>query len=383
MSIKVFRISTVSQSLRVTLRGQFKYLKGMGYEYTLLCSPDNLIEDVAKAEDAKYLPLNLTRRITPFKDLRALIKLIGYLIKEKPQIVHSHSPKAGLIGMLAAFICRTPRRIHTVAGLPLVEKTGIIKRLLIGCEQITYLCSSVVVFNSVAQAEFVISNGWINKRKVRIIGKGSSNGVDLSYFNVNTLKKENVLSLKSEIGIMETDFVLGYVGRVGKPKGINELVRAFERIEKDYKNVKLLLVGEEEPNDPLDEDVYETIESNKNIIRIDHQKDIRPYILISDVFLLPSYREGFPQIIMQACAMNSCIICTDINGCNEMIEDNHNGLLIAPKSIDAIESAVKKLINNADLRDKFKMNSRKYIEENFDQELFWKRLEALYRSIEN
>lgn len=377
--IKIFRISTVSQSLRVTLRGQFRYIKSRGFDYTLLCSKDELIDNVAIEEQANYLPLNLTREITPFIDLLALLKLARHILKEKPQIVHTHSPKAGLVGMLASWFCGVPKRIHTVAGLPLVEKTGIIKKVLVFCEKVTYMCASTVIFNSSRQAEYVLENKWINPKKLKVIGKGSSNGIDLSYFNVDAIEKSTIEAIERNYNIKDSDFVIGYVGRMAKPKGVNELVRAFQIIKKEFENVKLLLVGEEEPKEPLDPEIYDIIATDEDIVRIDHQKDVRPYILMSDIFLLPSYREGFPQIIMQACAMNRCVVCTDINGCNEMIENNFNGTLIAPKSTNEIVVAIKRLMEDQQLRETFISNSRKYIEDNFDQKEFWEKLITLYK----
>ncbi|WP_159451696.1 glycosyltransferase family 4 protein [Pedobacter africanus] len=375
---KIFRIATSSHSFRATLKGQFKYIKEKGFDYILICTKDDLIDDVAVEEEAKYLPLTLTRKITPLNDLKALFVLIFYILKEKPEIVHTHSPKAGLIGMLAAFICRVPKRIHTVAGLPLVEKTGVVKKILIMCEKITYLCSSVIFFNSRVQADYVLKEGWVSKSKSKVIGEGSSNGIDLSYFDPGALDEQKLAPIKKQYELSDNDFVICYIGRMASAKGINELVKSFVDLEKRYDNLKLILVGEEEPKEPLEPKIYETISNDDNIIRIDHQKDIRPYLSLSDIFILPSYREGFPQVIMQACAMKCCIICTDINGCNEMIKHNFNGLLIAPKSVQEINIAVEKLIDNPDLRSRFKGRARSYIEENFSQQEFWNKLSMFY-----
>lgn len=376
--VKIFRIATVSHSLSILLKGQFLYLKEKGYDFYLICNPDENIVETSKQEGTNFISLRLTRKITPLQDLGCLLRLIFLIIKERPDIVHTHSPKAGLIGMLASYVCRVPLRVHTVAGLPLVERTGLIKELLILLEKLCYKCANKVLFNSAKQAQFVADLNWISKDKIDIIGAGSSNGIDLEYFSSTNELEKAACDVREQLLIKKDDVVLTFIGRMSKSKGINELVAAFNILSNDYSNLKLLLVGADEPIEPLTAETYGLIKSRVDIIRIGHQRDIRPYFLIADIFIFPSYREGFPQVLMQASVMNCCIVATDINGCNEIVHNMENGLLIPVKSIQAIVDACSFLIENSEVREKLTCLGAEKIISKFDQKRFWENLHQFY-----
>lgn len=375
--IKIYRISTVSHSLSILLKKQFGYLQTKGYDYTLLCSPDERIYNTVIEEKVKFLPLFISRSISPIKDIFELFRLIRYIKKDKPDIIHSHSPKGGLLGMLAGYLTRVDLRIHTVAGLPLVEAKGVYKHLLIFLEKLIYSCAHLVVFNSPKQASFAIKNGWIKSDKVRIIGKGSSNGIDLKYFNPSKEIADDVEKIKGELNLYGK-FIFSFVGRIAKSKGIEELIEAFEILQKNHSDLALVLVGMKDDADPINKKFWDLISANKNIHWVDHKNDVRPYFQMCDIFVFPSYREGFPQVLMQACAMKCSIITTDINGANEIIDDRDTGLLISTKSVNEIIIASEELINDKDLRFNLSRKSRKSIEDGFDQIMFWESLNKLY-----
>lgn len=186
-----------------------------------------------------------------------------------------------------------------------------------------------------------------------------------------------------QLSIVQEDFVFVYVGRLVADKGINELVSAFNSISKTYNKIKLLLVGPLETElDPLNNQTILIIESNKNIITVGWQSDVRPYLAISNALVFPSYREGFPNVVMQACAMELACIVTDINGCNEIITNNKNGLVIQPKSIEALLYAMQFFIDNPVKTSEFASVARSNILENYKREVIWNELLNLYKSLE-
>lgn len=375
---KILRITTVSHSLDLLLKGQLKYVGENGFDVHIACSEDESVYNIEKRENVKYHKLKLTRTLNPFRDLISLFQAILLIKKIKPEIVHSHSPKAGIIGMLAASFCNVPTKIHTVAGLPLTEAEGLKKMLLIQVERITYYCADIVLSNSIKQKEY-ITKYIFNGEKVQVLGKGSSNGIDLSYFNEEAVDKVLIRKVKEDYGIDSNTKVLCFVGRLTNYKGVNELVKAFGKIEKQYDNIKLLLVGPYERLNPLGKNILKEINCNKNIITTGHVNDIRPYLKVSDIFVFPSHREGFPQSLMQAAAMNLACIATNINGCNEILTDKISGLLFESKNEKSLLDTINKLIQDDNLRKFLAKNARKKMELFFEQKSFWDLLLNIYR----
>lgn len=335
---KIIRITTLPGSLGGLLKGQLKSMS-KHYEIIGIASPgdgsslgDYPLERVGNQEGIRVLPVPMTRKITPFKDLRAAWKLYRIFKKEKPLIVHTHTPKAGTLGMFAAFLAGVPHRLHTIAGMPLMEATGAKRFLLDMVEKATYACATKIYPNSFGLNEFILKNGYTHKKKLKVIGNGSSNGIDTDHFDPSQISFAQKVELKISLGILPEDFVFIFVGRLVKDKGINELVAAFERLNSSFTNTKLLLVGfYEEHLDPLLPKTIECIKTNPDILMVGTQKDVRPYYAISNVLAFPSYREGFPNVVMEAGAMGLPSIVTNINGCNEIIVQGENGCLIPPK----------------------------------------------------
>ncbi|HEV7380780.1 MAG TPA: glycosyltransferase family 4 protein [Dyadobacter sp.] len=380
-NVTLLRISTETYSLRILLRNQLAYMGSKGINVVMASYPDQHVKELEQQEKASFYPLPLTRELTPFADAIALFHTVRLIRKIKPDIVHTHSPKAGIIGMLAAAICRVPVKIHTVAGLPLMEVTGPKRWLLNFVEKVVYGCADWVLPNSNQLRDFIIDSKLItDQRKITVIGKGSSNGVDMNYFTVTDELKQEIDSFKQEKGITQEHTVLGFVGRLAFYKGINELIGAFEKIQAQKSNLKLLLIGAYEDLNPLEETTLEKIRTNPDIIAVGHQKDIRKFLAAIDIFVFPSYREGFPQALMQASAIGLPSIATNINGCNEIIEDNQTGILIEPKNEGAIVEACVKLLNDADLRVEMGRKARKNISENYEQRKLWNNIYDFYQS---
>jgi glycosyltransferase involved in cell wall biosynthesis len=378
---KLFRITTVPQSLEILLKGQLRFMSKY-YDITAISSDKERLEKVGTNEGVKTCSIELTRQITPFKDLKALFQLYGYLRKEKPYIVHTHTPKAGLIGMLAAYLAKVPNRLHTVAGLPLMETSGLKRKILNFTERLTYRCATQVYPNSKGLKEFIEKNKFCSENKLKIIADGSSNGIDTRHFSPVHVSSEERKKLREEFHIQADDITFCFVGRLVKDKGINELVQAFVEINNQYPQTKLLLVGPfERELDPLLPETETEIQNNPHIISTGFQSDVRPYLAISNIFVFPSYREGFPNVVMQAGAMELPCIVTDINGCNEIIEDGANGLIIPPKNEKALQEKMELLLNDSDLRANLKNNARERITSRYEQRMVWEKLLEEYKSL--
>ena len=378
---KLIRITTVPGSLRSLLKGQLNYMSKY-FDVIGISSEGEAIEDVIKNEEVKLIPLEMTRTISPVKDLKSVIKLYFILKKEKPLIVHSHTPKAGIVGMLASKLAGVPIRLHTVAGLPLLVVNGNKRKILDFVEKLTYWCATNVYPNSFGLYNIILENKYTEKNKLKVLAKGSSNGIDTTFFNPNTISNEQKVALKKELKISEKDFVFVFVGRIVKDKGINELITAFKKINSIYHNTKLLLVGYFESNlDPISVESEKEIEINSSILSVGYQKDVRPYFAISNVLTFPSYREGFPNVVMQSCAMELTTIATDINGCNEIIENEKNGLIIPVGNAKALFDKMEFLFLNPDKNAIMAKNSRKNITENYEREYVWNEILKEYKTL--
>lgn len=380
--LHIIRITTVPISLEKLLENQLHFISKY-FDVSAISSEKKRLEAFGENQDIKTFHLNLTRQITPIKDIKAVWSLYKFLKQKKPFIVHTHTPKAGIVGMLAAYIARVPHRLHTVAGLPLMETTGIKRKVLNAVEKLTYACATKVYPNSKGLKDFILKENLSKPSKLKIIGNGSSNGIDTTYFDPNRYTETFKNELKLKLGISKTDKVFIFVGRLVSDKGINELVTAFNKLQQNHQNIKLLLVGPLESDlDPLHKQTLYTIKSNQHIISLGFQKDVRPWFAISDMLTFPSYREGFPNVVLQASAMGLPCIVSNINGCNEIIKDNLNGLIIPKKDPDALEDAMKVLVENPILYNKLKENTRKFIQEKYERKVFWEALLYEYKSLD-
>ena len=377
---KLFRVTTVPESLNILLRGQHKFMSTNGFEVIGISSAGNALYEVSQEEEIRVIEINMSRKITPIKDFLSVYNLYKLIKKEKPIIVHSHTPKAGAVAMMAAKIANVPIRLHTVAGLPLMEAKGIKRKLLNFVEKVTYACATKVYPNSKGLYEFIVEEELISSIKMKIIANGSSNGIDTSYFDSERISEKQREEFLTRLIIQKKDFVFIFVGRLVGDKGINELIDAFARFKDS--NVKLLLVGGLESNlDPLKSETIHEIDKNKNIISVGFQKDVRPYFAISHCLVFPSYREGFPNVVLQAGAMGLPSIVSNINGCNEIIQEGINGSIIPSKDRESLYTVMHKIISDEAWRKQLAGNARDIIVSHYEQKLVWDALLIEYKHL--
>lgn len=269
---KLVRITTIPLSIDKLLEGQLSFMN-LHYEVTAVSSEFDYLKRCAKSENVLFYHIEMTRKITPFKDFVALLKLFIFLKKEKPTMVHSHTPKAGMLAMIASKIAGVPIRIHTVGGLPLMESVGFKRKVLEFIEKLTYYCATNIYPNSLGLYDFIIQNKITTSKKLKVIANGSTNGINTTHFSTAQVSEDLQLSLKRDLKIKDADFVFVFVGRIVGDKGINEMVNAFKKIDMENLNLKLLLVGEQENElDPLHENTIKELELNCNIIRLGGRK---------------------------------------------------------------------------------------------------------------
>lgn len=380
---KLIRITTVPLSFRTLLKGQLKYMSENGFNVIAITSGKDL-DDISQAEHIPVYSVDMTRKITPFKDLQSVWKLYSFFKKNKPHIVHTHTPKAGIVGMMAAWLAGVPIRLHTVAGLPLLEAKGTKRKILNLVEKLTYTFSTKVYPNSKGLFDIIIKEKFTNTNKLKVLGNGSSNGINTDYFHPKNISEEIKQELKSKYGILPEHFVFIFIGRIVKDKGINELAAAFQKISEHYPEAKLLIVGDfERELDPVTEETESILHNNPNIILTGFQKDVRPYLCISDALVFPSYREGFPNVVMQAGAMGLPCIVSDINGCNEIISQNDNGTIIPVKNANALYTAMEAYLKNRHAVEMMKNIAREMITSRFEQQVLWQSIREEYVDLLN
>lgn len=377
------RIATLPIALEKLLHGQLEFMS-THYDVIAVASEKEKLTVMGQQRNLETFCVPMTRKITPVQDLMAVIRLYVFLRRRKPLFVHSHTPKAGIVGMLAAKFAGVPNRMHTVAGLPLLEARGIKRKLLDIVEMLTYSCATHVYPNSFGLRDIIIANKYCVPEKLRVLGNGSSNGIDTEFFDPALYSFEENDALRTSLGIQREDFVFVFVGRLVADKGIAELVTAFEALQKEQAHIKMLLVGwYEDDLDPLPTATMNSIRTNSGIITTGFRYDVRPYLAISNALVFPSYREGFPNVVMQAGAMGLPCIVTDINGCNEIIVDGRNGIIIPVKDHEAIRQAMRQLLSNPDIAKQLSSHARPDIVSRYEQALLWQALLAEYKSLES
>jgi glycosyltransferase involved in cell wall biosynthesis len=297
------------------------------------------------------------------------------LKQDRPNVIQSYTPKAGLITMVAARLAQVPVRIHGVVGMPLMETRGLKRQLMKLTERFTYFNATEVTSNSLGLRDFINSN--LSHKIVTVIGEGSINGVDLNHFS----NDHSDTNIRKTLDISPEATVYIFVGRLVPDKGVSELINAFLALAKIYDDVHLWLVGEEEAAlSPLTPDIRMKLNISNRIHKLGWQKDVKPFLAEADVFVLPSYREGLPNSLLEAGAMSLPSIVTNINGCNEVIQQGVNGLLVPAKNEDKLQDAMATLCSHSSERESMGIKARELVQLKFDQRVFLENLISFYQN---
>ena len=340
-------------------------------------SPGEQLDEVSRREGVKAVAVPMERHISPLKDLKSLLGLIRVFRREKPMMVHSITPKAGLLSMMAAWVCRVPVRLHTFTGLVFPTATGLTQKILILTDRLTCACATHIVPEGEGVKNDLI-NYRITKKPLKVLGHGNVRGIDLDHYNPGLPEVQAEASKLRKPGI----FTFIFVGRLVRDKGINELVEAFGQLNKEYPHTRLLLVGRFEPDlDPLKPATLEEIEHNRAIDAVGEQSDVRPWLAASDVFVFPSYREGFPNVVIEAGAMGLPSIVTDINGSREIVIENKNGVIVSPHNSESLKIAMSSFVASQKYTEGLSVDARKLIASRFEQSYVRQCLKDYYKEI--
>lgn len=357
---KIIRAVTVAQSVGF-FTGMIPNLKELGYEVVAVSSDGPELQRVRDA-GARTVSVEMQRHISPLKDLKSLWQMIRVFRREKPQIVHSMTPKAGLICMMAGKLTGVPVRVHMFTGLVFPTSTGLKRRILMFTDWLTCACATHVLPEGEGVKRDLLENG-ITRKPIKVLGYGNCRGIDLERFD----RTPEVMTAAEKLRHPDK-FTFITIGRLVGDKGINELVEAFCRLNQELPNTRLVLVGPYEPElDPIKPETIHEIETNPAIEAVGNQKDVRPWLAASDCHILASYREGFPNVVIEAGAMGLPQIVTDINGANEIIMEGKNGTIVPSKDADAIYHAMRRMTTDAPWRTTLAANARGMIASRYEQ----------------
>lgn len=353
--LKIIRATTVPTSLNTFCKGLLRELAEEGYEVVAVSSPGQQLQEIAVRERCRVVAVPMGRHISPLRDLRSLGQMWAVFRKEKPHMVHSMTPKAGLICMMAAWLARVPVRVHTFTGLVFPTATGLTKRILMLTDWLTCACATHVIPEGEGVKNDLLGHG-ITRKPLQVLGHGNVRGIDLNYYQSQNHEKEKGC------------FRFVFVGRIVRDKGMNELIEAFSRLHRECPATKLLLVGSrEERLDPVSPDTWAEVEANEAIDAVGSQDDVRPFYESANALVLPSYREGFPNVVIEAGAMGLPSIVTDINGSREIIIEGENGTIIPPRDADALYQAMRRFVERPDEMRHMAANARQLVASRFEQ----------------
>lgn len=386
--IKLLRISTIPASLNTFCKGLLKELSQEGYEVVAVSSPGEALSELGEREGVRAIEVSMERHISISKDLKSLWQMWRVMRREKPDMVHSMTPKAGLVSMVAAKMAGVPIRIHTFTGLVFPTSTGLKRRILMFTDWLTCACATHVIPEGEGVKADLLNNK-ITKKDIQVLGYGNIRGIDLEHFKPlsptdSTDNAENIKVSAQSAKSVGAAFTFVFVGRLVGDKGINELVTAFSRLNNEHPATRLVLVGpEEEKLDPIKPEIAAEIKRNPAIDAVGRQNDVRPFYSAADALVFPSYREGFPNVVIEAGAMGLPSIVTDINGSREIIIEGENGTIIPSKDAEALYQAMKRFVENPDEVKRMAANARPLIASRYEQSYVRQCLKDFYKECIN
>ena len=381
MSIHVMHVTTVPQTLHF-FRGQVGYLKRRGFEVTVVSSPGPALDRFARLERVRALAVPMSRRITPLADLMSLWRLVRVLLHHKPDIVHSHTPKAALLGTIAARL--TGRRaVLSIFGLPQVTRGRVARLVLNRKTRLECALAHRVWCDSFSNRDVLITQKLCRADKIVVLGHGSVGGVDaVGIFNAARFSAEHRKVSKRTWRIPIDAPVIGYVGRIVRDKGINELGRAWKALRARYPDLHLLIVGDPEPTDPIEPEIDSMLRADPRVHLTGHQDEVAPLFALMDLYVMPSHREGFGVSNLEAAALAVPVVATRIPGCVDSVADGVTGTLVPPRDATALVAAMIGYLDDPALRRRHGEAGRKRVLAEFVPQRIWSELADLYHSVQ-
>jgi glycosyltransferase involved in cell wall biosynthesis len=360
------------------MRGQGTFMKERGFDVFALSSPGEELTSFGERERVPVHAVEMKRQITPLRDLLALLQIVRYLLKIRPHIVHAHTPKGGLLGTIAAWLGRVPVRIYHIRGLPFTSASGLQARLLRCTEWVSCRLATHVLCVSESNRQLAVRARLCPPWKISVLLNGSGNGVDaMGAFNPARWRHARQ-AIRSRTGIPHDAMVLGFVGRIVRNKGVAELFDAWKALRQEFERLHLLIVGFFEPHDPLPSDLEEALLADSRIHLTGGQREAAGFYAAMDLVVLPTYREGFPNVPLEAASMGIPTVATLVPGCTDAVVDGVTGLLVPPRDAVALTGAIKRYLQCPELLELHGAAGRTRVVREFRRERVWQALYEAY-----
>jgi glycosyltransferase involved in cell wall biosynthesis len=382
LPIRICRVVTVPLTFQTLFREQIEYLSNQGFDLTLISSPAPGLDEISRLLHLNCYPVNISRKPQIGHDIASLFNLQKLFLKERFDIVHSTTPKAGLLTAISGFLARIPVRIHTFTGQVWMGMNGMSRRIVRRCDWIISHLNTHCYADSFSQRIFLANEGLVDKSRISVLGPGSVGGVDLNRFNPEVFGGERARATRRELDISETALVILFVGRLTKDKGITELIEAFRNLQKEHGNLELILIGPLEPErDPLPDQTLSEISTNNKIHSLGFSAQPEKFMGAADVFCLPSYREGFGSVVIEAGAMALPTVASRVIGLVDAVVDGETGFLVPPKNIEALSAALAQFLSTPEMRQRMGKKARQRAIREFDSHVINQLVAQEYRKL--
>jgi glycosyltransferase involved in cell wall biosynthesis len=376
---KLLIVTTSPLALHTFFQTQLTQLAAFGLEVHAVSTPGRLLDACRAERRVTVHAVRMSRDIDPIADALSLIRLLALLRQLRPDILHTHTPKAGLLGMMAAKLTGVPVRIYTINGLVSSTRTGWRRRVLDQTERIACRLASDVLCVSHSLRQEVIRKGLCAPRKIRTLGEGSSHGVNLQRFRPSGDPTACRAQVRRAYRIPEESLVLGFVGRIVRDKGIEELAIAWGQLRSEFSSLRLLICGEPEPHDPVSPHVLHTLRSDDRVHMTPKFVDDMPSVYSAlDIVVLPTYREGLPNVVLECAAMEVPIVATSVSGCIDVVKEGLTGLLVPPRNAEALANALRRLLQDPNMRRNMGKCGREFVAARFSEDRVCRLLIAEY-----
>lgn len=380
-SIKLLVIVTAPISAALLMRGQLRYLQQSGFDVTLITSPSSQLEEIAELEGIRTIPIRMERNPSPIRDIISLISLIMAIRRLRPTICHVSTPKAGLLGGIASTVACVPIRIFTLRGIRADGMSGFRAKLMHIFERWTCRLAQQVYCISESLAQQAIETKLATKEKIKVLGSGSSNGINSQRFTRLPNVLERAAKLNEVIKLDKSNLVIGFVGRICKDKGISELLTAFDELGDEFSGLQLLIVGPLEASGNFERLIRRQIDSDPRIFHIGFTNDTPPAYALMDVFAFPTYREGFGNVALEAAAMGLPVVASRVTGCVDTVVDGVTGKLVEPRDANSLASALRLYLNDPIIRKKHGSAGRQRVIQEFQPQRIWDALKHEYHQL--
>ena len=360
--------------------GQLAWLREVGYEVHFLCGPGQPADTIVPAQGAIYHTVPLERGIAPWRDVWSLWQVMGVLRRVRPDIINAGTPKAGMLVLLAAWLCQVPVSIYTIHGLRFETVRGPLRSLLISIERMVCAAATQVLCVSGSLRKVVLQYRLAGAGKVAVLANGSINGIDTDGF-IRAQWLDAGRDLRRSLDIPLEAPVIGFVGRAVRDKGIRELVAAWAEVQAQIPSVHLLIVGDVESGDRITQEDERTLRSDPRVHITGFVTEVRPAYAAMEVLVLPTYREGLGLVLLEAGAMELPVVASDIPGCRDAVVAGVTGVLVPVRDSPALAAAILAYLNDPPLRTDHGLAGSQYVRRRFTRRLVWQSLADYYQDI--